>query len=142
MSFNVTRMALINASPVFFFFSRRRRHTISYGDWSSDLCSSDLQSWFISHGIERGINITVPLSIVKTVSRIAPYFGRKRVCSALYQAQQKAEEIINESPIHVSPHETSPEPNRTSAKTPPSEMTIPTRTPKLKLSRFLKTPIK
>src|SRR6266516_5569874 len=27
---------------VFFFFSSRRRHTISYGDWSSDVCSSDL----------------------------------------------------------------------------------------------------
>src|SRR5271168_5465123 len=26
----------------FFFFSSRRRHTISYGDWSSDVCSSDL----------------------------------------------------------------------------------------------------
>src|SRR5207248_8367083 len=25
-----------------FFFSGRRRHTISYGDWSSDVCSSDL----------------------------------------------------------------------------------------------------
>src|SRR6266516_4401322 len=25
-----------------FFFSSRRRHTISYGDWSSDVCSSDL----------------------------------------------------------------------------------------------------
>src|SRR6266516_7247990 len=25
-----------------FFFSNRRRHTISYGDWSSDVCSSDL----------------------------------------------------------------------------------------------------
>src|SRR5207248_290368 len=24
------------------FFSSRRRHTISYGDWSSDVCSSDL----------------------------------------------------------------------------------------------------
>src|SRR5207248_4881491 len=28
---------------VFFFFSSRRRHTRSYGDWSSDVCSSDLQ---------------------------------------------------------------------------------------------------
>src|SRR5437867_7431314 len=28
----------------FFFFSSRRRHTRSYGDWSSDVCSSDL--WF------------------------------------------------------------------------------------------------
>src|SRR5438094_3685161 len=27
-----------------FFFSRRRRHTRSYGDWSSDVCSSDLGS--------------------------------------------------------------------------------------------------
>src|SRR5438094_7936762 len=26
-----------------FFFSSRRRHTRSYGDWSSDVCSSDLQ---------------------------------------------------------------------------------------------------
>src|SRR5207248_3923331 len=25
-----------------FFLSSRRRHTISYGDWSSDVCSSDL----------------------------------------------------------------------------------------------------
>src|SRR5437867_815290 len=26
-----------------FFFSSRRRHTRSYGDWSSDVCSSDLE---------------------------------------------------------------------------------------------------
>src|SRR6266516_7678933 len=30
----------------FFFFSCRRRHTISYGDWSSDVCSSDLAEVF------------------------------------------------------------------------------------------------
>src|SRR3989337_2766882 len=29
---------------VFFFFSSRRRHTICYRDWSSDVCSSDLES--------------------------------------------------------------------------------------------------
>src|SRR5574340_1341048 len=27
---------------IFFFFSSRRRHTRSFGDWSSDVCSSDL----------------------------------------------------------------------------------------------------
>src|SRR5437867_11667762 len=27
-----------------FFFSSRRRHTRSYGDWSSDVCSSDLSA--------------------------------------------------------------------------------------------------
>src|SRR5688500_19542638 len=29
---------------VLFFFSSRRRHTILQGDWSSDVCSSDLGS--------------------------------------------------------------------------------------------------
>src|SRR5437867_10222877 len=29
---------------LFFFFSSRRRHTRSYGDWSSDVCSSDLMA--------------------------------------------------------------------------------------------------
>src|SRR5258706_13502742 len=28
---------------LFFFFSSRRRHTILVSDWSSDVCSSDLQ---------------------------------------------------------------------------------------------------
>ena len=28
---------------VFFFFSSRRRHTRLVSDWSSDVCSSDLQ---------------------------------------------------------------------------------------------------
>src|SRR3989475_9852517 len=31
---------------VFFFFSSRRRHTRFDCDWSSDVCSSDLTSWF------------------------------------------------------------------------------------------------
>src|SRR5688500_19301597 len=35
----------------FFFFSSRRRHTILQGDWSSDVCSSDL-----GHGELRGKN--------------------------------------------------------------------------------------
>src|SRR5271168_1545358 len=33
---------VIGAPVVVFFFSSRRRHTRSYGDWSSDVCSSDL----------------------------------------------------------------------------------------------------
>src|SRR5207248_4488336 len=39
-----------------FFFSSRRRHTRSYGDWSSDVCSSDLQTaqiCVVSFGIVR-----------------------------------------------------------------------------------------
>src|SRR5207248_5158633 len=33
-----------------FFFSSRRRHTRSYGDWSSDVCSSDLSSRVVRSG--------------------------------------------------------------------------------------------
>src|SRR5256885_3821649 len=32
-----------NVSCLFFFFSSRRRHTRLQGDWSSDVCSSDLE---------------------------------------------------------------------------------------------------
>src|SRR5207248_7693518 len=46
----------------FFFFSSRRRHTRSYGDWSSDVCSSDLfhnRTDFLYLG--RGINYPIAL---------------------------------------------------------------------------------
>src|SRR5256885_12443292 len=36
--------AWIKEACVMFFFSSRRRHTRLQGDWSSDVCSSDLQS--------------------------------------------------------------------------------------------------
>src|ERR671916_1798776 len=35
----------------FFFFSSRRRHTRSLCDWSSDVCSSDLQDGTTLHGL-------------------------------------------------------------------------------------------
>src|SRR5438094_6623133 len=38
----------------FFFFSSRRRHTRSYGDWSSDVCSSDLCEEGCASGSELG----------------------------------------------------------------------------------------
>src|SRR5690348_18088936 len=38
---------------IFFFFSSRRRHTRWTGDWSSDVCSSDLISLYIMAGYHR-----------------------------------------------------------------------------------------
>src|SRR5437016_11477372 len=38
----------------FFFFSSRRRHTRLVSDWSSDVCSSDLQVWPAILGIIPG----------------------------------------------------------------------------------------
>src|SRR5699024_11422658 len=44
-------LAMINAYLIqlfFLFFSSSRRHTRSKRDWSSDVCSSDLQSFLIA----------------------------------------------------------------------------------------------
>ena len=38
----VESMFIVFIFCVFFFFSSRRRHTRLQGDWSSDVCSSDL----------------------------------------------------------------------------------------------------
>src|SRR5256885_4154026 len=45
MSFVI--MSILNS---FIFFSSRRRHTRLQGDWSSDVCSSDLQDKAVQHG--------------------------------------------------------------------------------------------
>src|SRR5256885_12063352 len=41
----------------FFFFSSRRRHTRLQGDWSSDVCSSDLRKRPQEHGSGLGLPI-------------------------------------------------------------------------------------
>src|SRR5437867_10173814 len=43
MSFFILFILFYSVYFFFFFFSSRRRHTRSYGDWSSDVCSSDLR---------------------------------------------------------------------------------------------------
>src|SRR5256885_9600654 len=43
---------------IFFFFSSRRRHTRLQGDWSSDVCSSDLAGLFADYGYG---NMRLPL---------------------------------------------------------------------------------
>src|SRR5437867_7293303 len=42
MTFFLVVLVMLVFFVFFFFFSSRRRHTRSYGDWSSDVCSSDL----------------------------------------------------------------------------------------------------
>src|SRR5688500_19911738 len=44
MIFSVGARDTNNTIVSFFFFSSRRRHTRLQGDWSSDVCSSDLQT--------------------------------------------------------------------------------------------------
>src|SRR5437762_14259390 len=40
---------------ILFFFSSRRRHTRYIGDWSSDVCSSDLYEGQPSHPVCHGV---------------------------------------------------------------------------------------
>src|SRR6266581_5027742 len=50
----------------FFFFSSRRRHTRWTGDWSSDVCSSDLPALTCEYSPERP-RITLPNACVTSV---------------------------------------------------------------------------
>src|SRR5699024_11373129 len=40
---------------IFFFFSSRRRHTRSKRDWSSDVCSSDLENKEVDFFVIKGV---------------------------------------------------------------------------------------
>src|SRR5256885_15483156 len=44
----------------FFFFARRGRHTRLKGDWSSDVCSSDLSKIFERHAAARRVGAGDP----------------------------------------------------------------------------------
>src|SRR5256885_9998880 len=56
-------------SCFFFFFSSRRRHTRLQGDWSSDVCSSDLDLLF--YGLQRTLACSPgPLSVTRTSTGI------------------------------------------------------------------------
>ena len=55
---------------LFFFFSSRRRHTRSKRDWSSDVCSSDLDSNFDNNKIR---DFIYPIgSIYMSVNNVNP----------------------------------------------------------------------
>src|SRR5207248_1475336 len=55
-----------------FFFSSRRRHTRSYGDWSSDVCSSDLSGDVYSTW--ETLKVHIPIAINTALTGI-PYWG-------------------------------------------------------------------
>src|SRR5256885_7204556 len=63
------RLRRFDIFVVLFFFSSRRRHTRLQGDWSSDVCSSDLESgttalrWCSapSDGVAAGLSLSLQL---------------------------------------------------------------------------------
>src|SRR5256885_11975575 len=66
---------------VTFFFSSRRRHTRLQGDWSSDVCSSDLSSSDIEGSAAMRRNRDAPASSDKRSSLVTCSTARKIVLS-------------------------------------------------------------
>src|SRR5256885_9193224 len=52
---------------VFFFFSSRRRHTRLQGDWSSDVCSSDLSGRYAELAMSHQMMLQEVVRVQKTV---------------------------------------------------------------------------
>src|SRR5207245_3703776 len=71
-----------------FFFSSRRRHTRCYRDWSSDVCSSDLDiesldlsSWRAALNGAEPVN---PETLARFTQRFAPYGFRPEAMLPVY----------------------------------------------------------
>src|SRR2546429_562384 len=69
------RMRRLGDPDFFFFFSSRRRHTRCSRDWSSDVCSSDLQVRAITPG-----SIVEPGVMARTWERMHRWALRRAAC--------------------------------------------------------------
>src|SRR5204862_3181336 len=59
-----------------FFFSSRRRHTRSLRDWSSDVCSSDLDMWQMVRRLrESGVTIILTTHYIEEAEEMADRIG-------------------------------------------------------------------
>src|SRR5207248_6715357 len=73
---------------LFFFFSSRRRHTRSYGDWSSDVCSSDL--WPFAMLTTRG---ALPVAPLESRTLAITVFGPSLNCFVFHPIEIGPDEV-------------------------------------------------
>src|SRR6266850_8442735 len=87
----------------FFFFSSRRRHTRLQGDWSSDVCSSDLTTFGESHGPAIGCVVDgAPAGIALTAADIQHQLDRRRPGQSRFTTQrQEPDEVKIMSGVFV-----------------------------------------
>src|SRR5256885_16333509 len=71
----VVYVLVVDLGSYFFFFSSRRRHTRLQGDWSSDVCSSDLNSALplVNFGMAMRAVFLSPMAIPKFTSGRAEF---------------------------------------------------------------------
>src|SRR5256885_12242927 len=107
------------AAALFFFFSSRRRHTRLQGDWSSDVCSSDLSLWRPTGCLRRPwsspcaelaagrVKVQVPASRPRPLRQRVPRQGldiqrRLRVYRKLSQHHHGLWDLVARSEEHTS----------------------------------------
>src|SRR5256885_4903252 len=71
---------------LFFFFSSRRRHTRLQGDWSSDVCSSDLVMQQKRPGIHWGQIVSVVLMLMLSALAVGIVLGYVYTATEFIQA--------------------------------------------------------
>src|SRR5690348_17926744 len=81
---------------VFFFFSSRRRHTRWTGDWSSDVCSSDLKNFKI---IAIKFFYIEPILTCQKISPAARRGSGGRGTSRTMRSEEHTSEL--QSPVHL-----------------------------------------
>src|SRR3989454_4484738 len=76
---------LLTVFSFFFFFSSRRRHTRLQGDWSSDVCSSDLRS--AGQPVAERIGFLRQAPFLKDRERHRPYAALGSACGQTLPVQ-------------------------------------------------------
>src|SRR5256885_11472884 len=85
-----------SASVVFFFFSSRRRHTRLQGDWSSDVCSSDLTGcMYVANTTYYSTAWVVPWMHTQLGSSGSAALGTAAALKALMRRGKMRDEPIN-----------------------------------------------
>src|SRR5256885_12243417 len=80
----------------FFFFSSRRRHTRLQGDWSSDVCSSDLGLSHVMEGRRVFEDLTVEENLVAATYALT---GRNQVKPDFDRSEEHTSEL--QSPCNL-----------------------------------------
>src|SRR5205807_8278569 len=79
---------------ILFFFSSRRRHTRLQGDWSSDVCSSDLESVEAVGPVELGPGAQIIVGAERGLEDLRPRGGSAELGDAVLKEGRSEERRV------------------------------------------------
>src|SRR5699024_12118605 len=88
-------------SLVVFFFSSRRRHTRSKRDWSSDVCSSDLNPTYPFSNIAVNLEVVNKIVTLAITTELAIIQVKIVICWSCWNETEKAFKEKSETPINT-----------------------------------------